>query len=168
MVVHPKVVGREDRVCNEREVMNIDNMQKYENYKAQMGRLNRAIKEHFYLEALFIEYAVMEDRLESILTHAGVFREDKHDTISKKLRRLEALCQSDKTAAKYFSNELQARIIAWKENRNRFIHSLMKQVFTGEELEVIVLEGLDIVKTLSSKSTSYRRMLERNAGKRIV
>ncbi len=48
---------------------NLTNMQKYENYKAQIDRLNRAIKEHFYLEAMFIEYAVMEYRCESILTH---------------------------------------------------------------------------------------------------
>ena len=32
----------------------ISNIQKYENYKAQNGRLNRALREHFYLEALFI------------------------------------------------------------------------------------------------------------------
>ena len=38
----------------------ISNIQKYENYKAQNGRLNRALREHFYLEALFIEYAIIE------------------------------------------------------------------------------------------------------------
>jgi len=46
-----------------------------------MERLNRAMKERFFLEAMFIEYAVMEDRCESILTHAGVFRPDRHNTI---------------------------------------------------------------------------------------
>ena len=138
------------------------NQEKHENYKAQMGCLNRAIKEHFYLEALFIEYAVMEDRLESILTHAGVFRADKHDTITKKLRRLETLYQSDKLARKYFSPELLQCIMDWKDNRNKYIHSLMKQVFTGEELEAIVQQGLLIVKLLSSRSTSYKRASERH------
>ena len=137
------------------------NQQKYENYKAQMGRLNRAIKEHFYLEALFIEYAVVEDRLESILIHAGVFRPDKHDTITKKMRRLDALIQSDPLAQKYFSKELLESIQDWKEKRNTFIHSLMKQIFTGEELESITMQGLAIVKTLSSKSTSHKRAIER-------
>lgn len=137
------------------------NQQKYENYKAQMGRLNRAIKEHFYLEALFIEYAIMEDRLESILIHAGVFRADKHNTITKKLRRLEALCQSDKIAKKYFSSGLLQSILDWKENRNKFIHALMKQVFTGEEIKEIVEQGQEIVKTLNNKSSCYKRALER-------
>ena len=140
---------------------NISNTQKYENYKAQNIRLNRAIREHFYLEALFIEYAIIEDRCESILTHAGVFRPDKHDTITKKLRRLEALTQSDKLAKKYVPADLITSIFDWKEKRNKYIHDLMKQVFTSEELEGIVLEGQAIVKKLSSKSTSYKRALER-------
>ena len=139
----------------------ISNIQKYENYKAQNGRLNRALREHFYLEALFIEYAIIEDRCESILTHAGAFRADKHNTITKKLRRLEWLTQRDKLAGKYFSKELIDSIFEWKEKRNKFIHTLMKQVFTGEELGEIVMQGQTIAKTLSSKSTSYRRALDR-------
>ena len=46
----------------------LTNMEKYANYREQMERLNRAMKERFFLEAMFIEYAVMEDRCESILT----------------------------------------------------------------------------------------------------
>lgn len=140
----------------------MDNMQKYANYKEQMERLNRALKEHFYLEAMFIEYAVMEDRCESILTHAGVFRPDRHFTIIKKIRRIEALTQSNMLAAKYFSKELLERMIVWKDQRNAFIHALMKQTFTGDDLEAIVVEGQAIIKTLCSKSTSYKRALERH------
>ena len=106
-------------------------------------------------------YAIIEDRCESILTHAGVFRADKHNTITKKLRRLEWLTQRDKLAGKYFSKELIDSIFEWKEKRNKFIHTLTKQVFTGEELGEIVMQGQTIAKTLSSKSTSYRRALER-------
>lgn len=141
----------------------LTNIQKYENYRAQMGRLNQAIKEHFFLEAMFIEYAIMEDRCESILIHAGVFNADRHVTITRKVRRLEALCQSNGIARKYFSQELLDNILVWKEKRNQFIHALMKQTFTGKELEAFVMEGQTIIKTLSSKSTSYKRALERQA-----
>lgn len=130
-----------------------------------MERLNRAMKEHFFLEAMFIEYAVMEDRCESILTHAGVFRPDRHFTIVRKLRRIEALTQSNATAKRYFSQDLIDRLLTWKDKRNAFIHALMKQTFTGEELEGIVQEGLALTKTLCSKSTSYKRTLEREAAK---
>lgn len=143
----------------------LTNMLKYANYREQMERLNRAMKERFFLEAMFIEYAVMEDRCESILTHAGVFRADRHFTIIKKIRRIEALTQSNVLAAKYFSKNLLERMIVWKDKRNAFIHALMKQVFTGDDLEEIVLEGQAIVKALCSKSTSYKRALERQTAK---
>ena len=39
----------------------ITNTQKYENYKEQFKRLKRALNEGFNLEAIFIEYAILED-----------------------------------------------------------------------------------------------------------
>lgn len=47
-----------------------ENQLKYENYREQFKRLNSALRSGFNLEAMFIEYAIMEDRTESILRHA--------------------------------------------------------------------------------------------------
>ena len=47
-----------------------ENQLKYENYREQFKRLNSALHSGFNLEAMFIEYAIMEDRTESILRHA--------------------------------------------------------------------------------------------------
>ena len=41
------------------------NQQKYENYRMQSRRLSSVLRSGFYLEAVFIEYAIIEDRLES-------------------------------------------------------------------------------------------------------
>lgn len=49
-----------------------DNQEKYETYRAQVGRYNLAMKHGFYLEALLIDYAVLEDRLSAFLWAAGV------------------------------------------------------------------------------------------------
>lgn len=140
----------------------ITNMEKYGNYKEQMGRLKRAMDNHFLLEALFIEYAIMEDRCESILRHRGVFNPEKHDTINKKLNRIAELVRNKKSLIrKYISDELIEEIKGWKEERNRLIHALMKQSLTSEELEQLATQGQQIVKTLCSKTTSYKRALER-------
>ena len=45
------------------------NRQKYENYREQFKRLEKALTYQFYLEALFIAYAIMEDRSEAILRY---------------------------------------------------------------------------------------------------
>ena len=141
---------------------NITNMQKYENYRIQMGRLSRAIKAEFYLEAIFIEYAVMEDRLESILVHAGKFNPEKHNTMDKKLRKVEEISREKKALPhKYFSAELIQSIYSWKNRRNDLIHALMKQNLVTDELKEVALSGRDIVKTLNTKSTAFRKANER-------
>ena len=53
------------------EEKNAQNMQKYENYREQFKRLDKALKYQFYLEAVFIAYAILEDRTKSILCYAG-------------------------------------------------------------------------------------------------
>ena len=140
----------------------ITNMQKYGNYKEQTGRLKKAMDNHFLLEALFIEYAIMEDRCESILRHSNAFNPERHKTINGKLNRITELARYKKSLIrKYISDELIEEIKGWKEERNRLIHALMKQSLTSEELEQIAAQGQQIVKTLCSKTTSYKRALER-------
>lgn len=48
------------------------NNEKYEAYKAMKMNLNKAMKSGFYYQAIFIEYAIIEDRCLSALKHAGV------------------------------------------------------------------------------------------------
>ena len=56
-----------------RSAVPADNMQKYENYKEQFKRLNRALANGFNLEAIFMSYAILEDRTESILRHGELW-----------------------------------------------------------------------------------------------
>ena len=144
---------------------NIDNQQKCYNYKEQMGRLNRAIKAEFYLEAIFIEYAIMEDRLESILRHSGKWnpKPDQFVSLDSKRKRVEKMAEEKNSyAAKYFPPELTDRINQWRLKRNSLIHALLKQSIHTEEIRSVALDGQRIVKTLNSKTTSYNRALEKH------
>ena len=46
-------------------------IQKYENYREQFIRLKKALDSKFFLEAIFIEYTIIEDRTGSILRDVG-------------------------------------------------------------------------------------------------
>lgn len=70
-----------------------DNQQKYLNYCEQMRRLKKALGNGFCLEAIFIEYAILEDRLESASTHANAFNTNKQGAITAKTTKLEKLCE---------------------------------------------------------------------------
>ena len=140
----------------------LDNREKYGNYKEQMGRLKKAMNSGFYIEAIAIEYAVIEDRMESILRHSNKYNPDKHNTLNKKLNRVSEL-QRNKTGLlrKYISEELIEEIHEWKNNRNPIVHALLKLNLSTEDLKCIAEKGQSIVKTLCSKVTSYNRALEK-------
>lgn len=143
--------------------MPVNNEQKHINYTEQMGRLKKALKYEFYIEAIAIEYAVMEDRLESILRHEGVFNPEKHGSLARKLSRVRELRRRDKSLEnKYLSEEFLDSIDAWKEKRNVFIHALLKQKLNTEDIKSVADQGNDIVKKLTSIATSIRRKLEKN------
>lgn len=139
-----------------------DNMQKYANYKEQMGRLNKALAHQFYLEAIFIEYALLEDRFESALRHAGVFNPKKHRTIESKIKKLEDMCREKKgLPQRYFSEELLDKVRTWKDDRNRLIHALVKQSLHTEDLSKIALEGQTLLKEVNRKVSCYKNALSR-------
>ena len=48
-----------------------DNQDKWRTYKEQIGRYNQAMRFGFYLQAMMIAYAMIEDRLRSLLYHMG-------------------------------------------------------------------------------------------------
>ena len=51
----------------------LSGQEKYFNYKNNFDRLKASLEHQFYLEAIFIEYAILEDRTESVLHHAGLW-----------------------------------------------------------------------------------------------
>ena len=66
-----------------------ENQLKYNNYKEQFKRLNKAINSCFFLEAMFIAYAIMEDRSDSILSYENNgIRSERFVSIDRKLRKI--------------------------------------------------------------------------------
>ena len=142
-----------------------NNMEKYNNYKTQMGRLKKALNSQFYLEAMFIEYAIIEDRAEAILRYENNSIKEKEGhpvSINRKLKRILALTEErNSLAGKYIDTKVVNEILEWKEERNGLIHALMKKKITTEEICVIVFKGEELAKSFTNMATNYRRALER-------
>lgn len=149
-----------------------ENQLKYENYREQFKRLKSALNNGFNLEAMFIEYAIMEDRTESILRHSEMWdaylksRKGRQPTIDSKIRYIQKLAEQKKTLVnKYFSDDLLDRLLAWKDERNRLIHALLKQQFEHNEVSALASEGKIIVDELRKRSGNYNRAVERQKEK---
>lgn len=145
-----------------------DNNQKYENYKEQFRRLKKSLDNGFNLEAMFIEYAIIEDRSESVLFHAEKWDAYLHSrrghqvTMDSKLKYIQKLAENRKNILhRYFKDDLIEQILAWKDERNRLIHALLKQQLQEEEIPRLAKEGYELVKTFRNRSTSYRTVVEK-------
>lgn len=148
-----------------------DNMQKYMNYKEQFKRLKKAFAYKFYMEAIFIEYAIIEDRAESILRYEGNEIKPKNEkefiTITRKLNKISAIARENNSLPfRYFSDGTIADILNWIKRRNSLIHALLKKELTTDEVEAFAREGEALAKTLCNKSNNYKRAIERREAKK--
>ena len=145
-----------------------ENQLKYENYREQFKRLSSALNNGFNLEAMFIEYAIMEDRTESILHHAGEWdnymrsRRGGRATINSKIVYIKKLTAvNNNLLCKYFSDDLLDQILAWKDERNRLIHALLKQQFEHNEISALTIQGKQLVDELRKRTGNYNRAIDR-------
>lgn len=137
------------------------NMVKYERYKGQMGRLDLAIEKKFYLEAIFIEYAILEDRAWSALKHAGFDGCAKTDGLDRKLDALKELAKSEDLAKKYLTSKIIGDVKCWKNDRNKLVHNLMEAEMTTVKLRGLAVRGRRLISEFGNKVTSYNRALGR-------
>ena len=152
-----------------------ENRLKYENYREQFKRLNSALNYGFNLEAMFIEYAIMEDRTESILRHAGKWetylksRKGREPNIDSKIRYIQKIAEEKKTIPnKYFSDTLLNDILQWKEDRNRLIHALLKQQLEHGEVGELAAKGKQLADALRTRAGSYNRSADRQKAKETL
>ena len=149
-----------------------ENQLKYENYKEQMKRLNSALAHGFNLEAMFIEYAIMEDRTESILRHADKWdaymkkQNGRDPTINSKVKYIQKLADfNNDLLHKYFSDDLLDWVLTWKDERNRLIHALLKQEFEHNEVSALSNRGKQLVDELRKRAGNYNRAIDRQKEK---
>ena len=151
----------------EEEVLS-PNMQKYRNYQNQFSRLDKALKAEFYLEAIFIAYAIIEDRTESILRHTGKWeayeksRRGRGATLDSKITYIQKMAEEKKSLCnKYLADGTLQRIREWKEERNRMIHALLKQKLADGELAALAQTGSDLARNLRTKTSNLNRAIQR-------
>ena len=144
------------------------NRLKYENYREQFKRLNKALTNGFNLEAIFIEYAILEDRTESILRHSGQWeaylkhRKGRKPGLESKIKYIKMRADNKKSIlCKVFADDLLDKMLTWKDQRNRLIHALLKQQFAHNEVSSLAVQGNILAKELRSRSSKFNRAVEK-------
>lgn len=135
----------------------INNSDKREVYRMLMGSLKVAICKEFWYEAIFLEYAILEDRLHSILEHNGKISSYNMANNIKKITNI--IMKNKKGVEKYFSKEILSELDDWRRKRNVLVHTLATLKYDDSEVKKVAQEGYVITKEISNRATNYRRYL---------
>lgn len=141
------------------------NMEKYEAYKKMYDDLGKAMRSGFYYEAIFIEYAIFEDRLKSLLKYAGSPTERKGRALTL-VQKLNIIRTDEKFSDKFVRTRLTSELLNaledWKDKRNKLIHNLANTPYTSDEVKAIAETGHELLKVFKSKAQSVINYFQKN------
>lgn len=143
------------------------NMAKYEAYRSMYINLGKALKAGFYYQAIFIEYAIFEDRLASLLRYAGVptVRKDgREDKISRKIAKVrDHNAFNTKSIRSRLPVALMDELKLWTEQRNALVHDLANMPYDNEQVKAVALDGERILKDFKAGASAVIRNFKKQA-----
>ena len=114
----------------------------------------------------------MEDRTESILRHADQWeaylksRGKQEPSIESKIKYIQKCAENKKAVLhRYFADDLLDKMLAWKNERNRLIHALLKQKLEHGEIKALAEQGYELVTELRNRAGNFNRAIERQKKK---
>ena len=141
--------------------------EKQQEYAKKKIKLKKALQSKFFFEAIFIEYAIFEDRAESVLFSAGIKTTNKQGNplgLSAKLNKIkDRETFQKKYIKKRLSNDLIEEIRVWKEIRDGLIHDLMNSQLREDELESTAIKGKELMDKFDSGVKSVKNYFIKQA-----
>ena len=151
---------------------------KRENIAELMTRARKAYDEEYYLEATWIYYSLIDDRLTAIFHHLGKESEVMHSNnrainfkprIEKLERDVDAESPSyvlDSQLSKDDLKKLIKDVFDWAQTRNDFMHKLADKEGTYDDYENEVKQLAEQGRELHKEFTNYVQRLKNRAPKR--
>ena len=134
----------------------VKNYKKQAKYADLMERLGRALREEFYYEAIFIEYAVFEDRTGSLLRHAGISTLDDRGQDLGLHAKIKLIKRHDMFRNDYVDKHELFSILdevdSWRVKRNSLMHALAEDDCSLDEVRKFAVQGDILVTKLNNKS----------------
>ena len=132
------------------------NYKKNQTYRELMEDLKFAVEKEFYYEAIFIEYAIFEDRTESLIRHSKIEHNlsDKEFTLHNKIKVMKYSSEFKSFYCnKHEILKLLIDVDNWRDKRNKLIHDLVNTELTYDDIKEIAINGYELVNKLNNKST---------------
>lgn len=132
-------------------------MSKFALYRQMIARLDDAVVGGHFFEASWYAYAVLEDRLISLLSSSGGGRNLR--MMGPKLAELKGRAASDAALAANFE---YARLNAWKDARNDLMHAMAEGAMPMSDIdlraEALAKEGAALVRIYGAAARRQKRL----------
>lgn len=131
-------------------------MAKYDLYEVMIRRLDEAIESNQFFQASWYAYALLEDRLLSLLKSSGSTRSLR--MLGPKIGALNKLAQSDAVLSANFES---VRLSAWNKVRNDLMHAMAEGSMSIEDIdaqaEALAAEGRELVRLYSAAARRVKK-----------
>lgn len=127
------------------------NIRKYLSYKEAYSRMDEAIKNGFYFEAITIQESILSDRLLSFVVSKNLIEINENE-IHKSKVSLGNLINATKDYMTGFDS-LHAELVKFKNQRNICVHSLVKSYPGKPTVDVV-----DIITLAKVTSTNGKKL----------
>ena len=131
------------------------NYLKYELYKQNKEKLSKAMKNECYFEALLIEYAIIEDRIDSLFRTVEC---KLSNSLYRNLNKMKSnpIFTNNKYIRDRITIELVEKLHEWRIARNETVHALLKATTTDTDFKKIAKDGYELQKILDNKVKSIK------------
>jgi hypothetical protein len=138
-------------------------------YKTFIARMESAYKSSMYLEASWYAYAVLEDRLVSLLQNSGGIGENDGGASGKPIRmmgpKLKELSRRSKKDPLLKANFEHDKLNVWKESRNTLMHAMGDASMSIGAIDVAAKKLADDGQLLVREYAAACRRLKKHRGK---
>lgn len=148
-------------------------------YKVYLDRQNNAYENDYFFESSWYSYAILEDRLVSLLRQTGGTTDANGNPLrmlGNKLEELKWRRNTDADLKAVFPDHKNAAgtpnhgrlndLYVWKENRNRLIHGMADGTISLTDIDKMVYDlatdGLPLVRDFCSAAMRLKKRLRKN------
>ena len=131
-------------------------MKKYDLYEEMIRRLDVAVQNGHFFEASWYAYAVLEDRLNSMLNSGGFGSPIR--MMGPKIKKLDELAETNEVLRANFE---KTRLNNWKDARNDLMHAMAEGLMSidaiDHSVEELAQEGSELVRIYSAAARRQKR-----------
>lgn len=147
-------------------------MAKQELYRTFISRMEAAYAGAMYFEASWYAYAVLEDRLVSLLRNSGGVGENNGGTSGKPIRmmgpKLKELTRRAKKDALLKANFEHDQLNTWKESRNNLMHAMAEATMSVSDIDAAAKKLAEDGRILVGDYSAACRRLKKHRAKVVV